>query len=180
MCQRTQPSELSETYKGVDWMGWAMPVFSKKPAKLKIMFVDEMNDLQSQIAEYFLNEMYGDLYEATSSGPKWDCIDCELISSMYQLGYDIRACSAKDFKSKKLPKKPDYIVFLEKATYDRIKDIIPWDSKQILKDFGRKAGFEKATDDLELFHCYCDLVEEVRVWVRDTFKDPASLESLVA
>lgn len=156
-----------------------MSVFSKKPAKLKVMFVDEMNDLQSQVAEYFLNEMYGDMYEASSAGPKWDCIDCELISSMYQLGYDIRACSAKDFKAKKLPKKIDYIVFLEKATYDRIKDIIPWESKQILKDFGRKTGFEAATDDLELYHCYSAMIEEVRKWVEETFRDPANLESLV-
>lgn len=150
----------------------------KASGKVKVMFVDEMNDLQSQIAQYFLNEMYGDMYEAYSAGPKWDCIDCELISAMYQEGYDIRAETAKDFRQKKLPGKLDYIVFLEKATYDRIKDVIPWDAPQILSDFGRKSDFD-ATDDCELFECYKKLIEKVRVWVQETFRDPAALGSLV-
>jgi arsenate reductase len=139
-----------------------------------------MNDLQSQIAEYFLNEMYGDTYEVCSAGPKFDYIDCELISVMYQEGYDIRAGRAKDFREKKIPAKLDYIVFLEKATYDRIKEVIPWDAPQILFDFGRKNNFEAATDDAELAECYKELIEKVRVWVQDTFKDPEKLESMVA
>ena len=92
----------------------------KKPKvaeKVKILLVDEHNDLQSQVAEYFINEMYGDLYEVQSAGPNFDCIDCELVSVMYQIGYDIRPCRAKDFREKKIPAKLDYIIFLEKATY---------------------------------------------------------------
>ena len=155
-----------------------MAIF-KRSTKLKVMFVDEMNDLQSQVAEFFLNDMFGGVYEAYSAGPKWDCIDVELISSMYQNGYDIRACNSKDFKAKELPDKLDYIVFLEQTTYDRIKDIIPWDAKQIVKDFGRKPDFNKATDDLELFQCYTKLIEDVRNWVGETYKDPDSLDELV-
>ena len=143
------------------------------------MFVDELNDLQSQIAEYFVKEMYPDLYEVHSAGPRWDCIDCELISVMYQQGYDIRRWAAKDFRNKKLAQKLEYVVFLEKATYDRIKDVIPWDAKQILKDFGRKENFETATDDQELYECYSRLIESVKNWVEETFKDPANLETLV-
>ncbi len=156
-----------------------MALRKKDTQKIKIMFVDEMNDLQSQIAEYFVKEMYGDLYDVHSAGPKWDCIDCELISVMYQNGYDIRPWRAKDFKDKKLPDPLDYIVFLEQATYDRIKDIIPWDAPQILKDFGRKENFESATDDLELYNCYLDLINKVKDWVEETFKDPSKLESMV-
>lgn len=152
---------------------------NKKSDKMKILLVDEFNDLQSQIAEYFIEEMYGDVYDVHSAGPKFDCIDCELVSVMYQVGYDIRPERAKDFREKKIPAKLDYIIFLEKATYDRIKSVIPWDAPHILKDFGRKKGFDKATDDAELAECYKELIEEVRVWVEETFKDPENLKSLV-
>ena len=152
---------------------------SKDAEKVKILLVDEHNDLQSQVAEYFINEMYGDMYEVNSAGPNFDCIDCELVSVMYQIGYDIRPCRAKDFREKKIPPKLDYIIFLEKATYDRIKKVIPWDAPQILQDFGRKDNFEEATDDLELAECYKAFIERVRVWVEDTFADPENLKSMV-
>lgn len=151
----------------------------KAKAKTKILLVDEMNDLQSQIAEYFILEMYGNLYDVHSAGPRFDYIDCELISVMYQLGYDIRSWRAKDFRDKKIPGKLDYIVFLEKATYDRIKDVIPWEAPQIMYDFGRKNNFEEATDDLELYECYKEFIEKVRVWVEETFADPEKLKSMV-
>ena len=151
----------------------------KDSRKIKIMFVDETNDLQSQIAEFFLHEFYSDTYEEYSAGPKQDCIDCELVSVMYQEGYDIRQERSKDFRDNTLPGKPDYIVFLEKATYDRIKDVIPWDAPQILMDFGRRSNFEGATDDAELAECYIKLIDRIKNWVKETFKDPATLDSRI-
>ena len=157
-----------------------MALFGKKDDKVKIMFIDEMNDLQSQVAEYFVKELYSDKYEVWSAGPKFDYIDCELISVMYQNGYDIRAWIAKDFKMKKMPQKFDYLIFLEKATYDRIKDVVPYDAKQICFDFGRKENFDSATDDRELYDCYVKLIESVRDWVKENLKDPENLEALAA
>ena len=144
------------------------------------MFLDEMNDLQSQIAEYFAKEFYSDKYEVWSAGPKFDFIDCELISVMYQNGYDIRAWNAKDFKAKKMPQKFDYLIFLEKSTYDRIKDVVPYDAKKICFDFGRKENFESATDDRELYDCYVKLIESVRDWVKENLRDPENLGVLAA
>lgn len=152
---------------------------SKTGVKKKILLVDEYNDLQSQIAEYFVKEMYGDLYDVHSAGPKFDCVNCELISVMYQLGYDIRAERSKDFRDKKIPGKLDYIIFVEKKTYDRIKDVIPWEAPQIMEDFGRKDNFDEATDDVELYECYKALVEKVKAWVETTFADPESLKTKV-
>ena len=152
---------------------------SKAVEKVKILLVDEFNDLQSQVAEYFIREMYGDLYEVHSAGPKFECIDCELVSVMYQLGFDIRAGRSKDFRAKEIPLHVDYILFLEKATYDRIKTVIPWDAPQILQDFGRKDNFDEATDDVELFECYKAFIEKVSAWVEETFADPERLKSMV-
>ena len=148
--------------------------------KPRILFVDEKNDLQSQIAEYFVREMYGDMYDVYSAGPSSDCIDCELISVMYQMNYDIRSCGSKDFNCEDLPETFDMVFFLEGATYDRIAKDIPWKVPSCLKDFGRKENFDQATDDMELYECYKRLIENVRTWVDENFDDPSKLKSMVA
>ena len=145
--------------------------------KIAVLFVDETNDLQSQIAEHFLTEFYSDIYEIRSAGPKNDHVDCELVAVMYQNGHDIRRATSKDFAAKNMIKY-DYIVFLQKETYDRIREVIPFKGKHILKDFGSRADF-KATDDKELADCYTSLTEAVKEWVRETFSSPENLERLV-
>jgi protein-tyrosine-phosphatase len=145
--------------------------------KVAVLFVDEMNDLQSQIAEHFLLEYYGNIYEVRSAGPKNDFVDCELISVMYQNGYDIRRATSKAFDAKNMIEY-DYLIFLQKETYDRIRDVIPFKGKHILKDFGSRADF-KATDDKELAECYENLTDRVKEWVKETFASPETLEKLV-
>jgi len=145
--------------------------------KTAILFVDEMNDLQSQIAEHFLTEMYPDAYEVRSAGPKHDHVDCELVAVMYHNGYDMRRATSKDFNANNMIPY-DYIVFLQKETYDRIHEIIPFTGKHILKDFGKKADC-KATDDRELAEWYSVLTENVKEWVKETFSSPDNLERSV-
>lgn len=152
---------------------------TKSKHKIKILFVDEFNDLQSQIAEYFIKKMYNDVYDVFSAGPKHNCIDCELVSVMYQMGYDIRSMKAKDFNEKEIPLELDYIVFLEKTTYNEVKDSIPRSAPKILVDFGRKDNFDKATNDIELVDHYKQLIENVRTWVERTFIDFEKLKSMV-
>jgi protein-tyrosine-phosphatase len=146
-------------------------------SKVAVLFVDEMNDLQSQIAEHFLLEFYGDVYEVRSAGPRNDHIDCELISVLYQNGIDIRRATSKSFDAKTMIEY-DFIVFLQKETYERIRSVIPFNGKHILKDLGGKADF-KATDDKELADCYMNLTNAVRDWVKETFATPDDLEKLV-
>jgi protein-tyrosine-phosphatase len=145
--------------------------------KVSVLFVDETNDLQSQIAEYFLTELYGDVYEVRSAGPKHDFVDCELISVMYQNGYDMRRSTSKDFSANTMIKF-DYIVFMQQETYDRVHGIMPFGGKHILRDFGSRKDF-KATDDHELAQCYSALTESVKEWITGTFSSPEDLEKLV-
>ena len=145
--------------------------------KISILFVDELNDLQSQIAEYFLTSMYGDIYEVRSAGPRHDCVDCELVAVMYQNGHDIRRAASKDFTARNMITY-DYVIFMQKETYDRIHEIIPFEGKQILKDFGSRKDF-KATDDASLAMCYTDLIERVKEWVKETFSLSDNLDKLV-
>jgi len=146
--------------------------------KTAVLFIDEMNDLQSQIAEYFLTKFYGDVYEVRSAGTKKDCVDCELLSIMYQSGHDIRRTAvSKDLNARNMIDY-DYIVFLQKVTYDDVHDRLTFPGKHILKDFGGRESF-KATDDLELANCYIALIEEIGAWVEETFSSPDNLNKMV-
>jgi protein-tyrosine-phosphatase len=136
-----------------------------------------MNDMQSQRAEYFLSEFYGATYEVRSAGPRNDHVDCELVSVMYQNGHDIRRSVSKDFAAKNMIVY-DHIVFLQKDTYERIRDVIPFTGKHILKDFGKREDL-KATDDAELAQCYLDLIVSVKEWVRETFSSLDNVEKIV-
>ncbi len=157
-------------------------MFKKKDTKLRVLFVDQKNDFVSQIAEYFANKLYPDVYEVYSAGPEKDFIDCELISAMYQNGEDLRRQVSKDFKDKDFLREDeeyDYVVFLEKSTFDEWASKTPWKGKQILAPMRTRQEYT-ATDDLELFQDYIRSMEEVRGWVKANMKDPEALKSLVS
>lgn len=150
----------------------------RRSDRIRVLFIDETNGLQSQVAEYFLNRMYPEVYEAFSAGPRFDCIDCELIASMFQNGHDIRGQRAKDFRSKQIPVEFDYLVFLERDTYERIGPHVPYDAPHILMDFGGGRDL-RAEDDRGLFEAYTALIGRVRDWVGSAFRDPGGLEGMV-
>ncbi len=157
-------------------------MFKKKDTKLRVLFVDQKNDFVSQIAEYFANKLYPDAYEVYSAGPEKDFIDCELISAMYQNGEDLRRQVSKDFKDRDFLREDeeyDYVVFLEKSTFDEWASKTPWKGKQILAPMRTRQEYT-ATDDLELFQDYTRSMEEVKGWVKANMKDPETLKSLVS
>ncbi len=157
-------------------------MFKKKDTKLRVLFVDQKNDFVSQIAEYFANKLYPDTYEVYSAGPEKEFIDCELISAMYQNGEDLRRQVSKDFKDKDFLREDedyDYVVFMEKSTFDEWASKTPWKGKQILAPMRTRQEYT-ATDDLELFQDYTRSMEEVKGWVKANMKDPETLKSLVS
>lgn len=151
---------------------------SKKP---RILFVDKKNDFTSQVAEYYAKKFYGDRYEIYSAGPEHDFVDCELISVMYREGEDMRRQISKDFRDQEnLPEDGEFdiVVYLQSGVFEEWASKTPWQGKQILCDFGIVSDF-RATDDLELFSCYSDLVVKVRKWVEDNLSDYEKLKSTV-
>ncbi len=154
---------------------------SKVAKKVRILFVDSQNNASSQLAEFYTKELYSDLYEAYSAGPKKDIIDCDLLSAMYRRGDDLRNMVSKDFKDTKfLPEDAEYdfIVWTEKAVFEDLHNDSPWAGKQILADMGTRAEFT-ATDDVELDQCFCEMADRVRAWVKENLADPGKLPGLV-
>ncbi|MDR1690577.1 MAG: hypothetical protein LBR42_01865, partial [Candidatus Methanoplasma sp.] len=153
-----------------------------KEKRLKVLFIDEKNDLTSQLAEYFTREYFGSKYEVYSAGPKHDLVDCELISVMYQRGEDMRRQVSKDFKDRDyLRDDEDYdlVIFLRKSVFDEWAKRTPWQGKQIVFELGTTEDFT-ATDDLELANCYSGLIDKVSAWVKENMADPEKLRTMIS
>lgn len=153
----------------------------KKP-KISILFVEQKNDYLSQMAEYFTNKLFPEMYEAYSAGPEHDIVDCEMISSMYQNGEDIRRQISKDFKDKSITCKGgdyDYIIYLDKSSFKEWSKKGYWRGKQILVTMKPRSEFN-ATDDLELHNEYVAVMNEVNLWVLENLCDPKKLDQLVS
>jgi len=157
-------------------------MFKKQEKKLRVLFVDEKNNLTSQLAEYFTKKMFDNLYEVYSAGPEHDIIDCEIISVMYQRGEDMRRQIAKDFRDQdNLPADAvfDIVIFLREPVFKEWSPKTPWKGIQILQEMGTTADFN-ATDDLELAECYSEMIDRVRAWVKDNMGDINKLRSMVS
>ena len=155
---------------------------SKDVKKIRVLFIDSKNDLSSQIAEYYTNQMFPSKYEAYSAGPEHDIIDCDMLSVMYQRGEDLRNMVSKDFQNTAhLPEdaRYDVIVYPEKAVFEELAPQSPWKGKQILADMGKRSEFQ-CDDDAGLAHCISDLADKVQAWVKENMADTEKLLSLVS
>lgn len=158
-------------------------MFKKKASKQKVrvLFVEQKNDFASQMAEYFTRQLYDDMYEIYSAGPEKDIMDCDMISSMYDSGEDIRRQVSKDFKDRDyLREDEDYdvVIYMDKPTFDEWSGKTPWKGKQFLAQIRQRSEYT-ATDDLELFNEYVASMNEVKEWVRVNLKDPEALKTMV-
>ncbi|MCL2317758.1 MAG: hypothetical protein FWC44_01685 [Methanomassiliicoccaceae archaeon] len=157
-------------------------MLGKKERPIKVLFVEEKNDLISQLAEYFTREYYGSKYEVYSAGPKKDLVDCELISIMYQKGEDMRRQVSKTFKDRDyLREDEDYdlIVYFQKKVFDEWAKRTPWQGKQVLFEMDGTETFQ-ATDDLELANCYSELIDRVSRWVKENMADPEKMRKMIS
>jgi protein-tyrosine-phosphatase len=156
-------------------------MFGKKEKTVRVLFVEEKNDLISQLAEYFTKQYFGNKYDVYSAGPKKDMVDCELISVMYQRGEDMRRQVSKDFKDRDyLREEEDYdiVIYLQKSVFDEWAKRTPWQGKQILCELERTENF-MATDDLELANCYLELIDKMSILVKEYMSDPEKLRSMI-
>ncbi len=149
-------------------------------SRISLMFVDINNDLQSQIAEYYVNKFYPKIYQAFSGGPEPKTVDCDLIITLYERGEDIRRHRSKGFESEYLLEDHDYdyVVYLHKSVFDEYSPKTVWKGKQILVDMGTRDDFV-ATDDRELTEEMWKMNLKIRDWVKETLENPENLKKLV-
>ncbi len=149
--------------------------------RISVLFVDQKNELQSQLAEFYANEIAPETYQVFSAGPESDLVDCDMIISLFADGQDIRRQRSKTFDSELLPldNNFDFVVYTHKSVFDEYAHKTIWKGKQILADMGTKEEFT-ATDDKELSEEYLKMANRIRQWVKDNMSDPENLKKLVS
>lgn len=163
------------------WSGMALLKRSKGGPEVRVLFVDAMNDLSSQLAEYYCRQLFSNKYQMYSAGPKHDIIDCDLLSTMYTLGEDLRDQVSKDFSDDRfLPEDGqfDFVIYTDGTVFDKLAKKSPWQGKQIRAHLGRREEFT-CSDDAELAEEMAAMADRVRKWVSDNMDDPEKLKSLV-
>lgn len=91
-----------------------------RPARKRILFVCTHNAARSQMAEGWVNFLYGDRYEAFSAGTAPSRVDSRAIQVMAEVGIDLsrhRSKSLDEFRGRRF----DYVV----TVCDRAKGICP-------------------------------------------------------
>ncbi len=159
-----------------------MALLKKAEKKCSVLFVDSLNDLSSQLAEYYTRKFYPGLYDVYSAGPKHEIVDCDLLSVMYCNGEDLRDQVSKDFADERfLPKDNqfDIVVYTEKGVFDSLVHKSPWQGRQICAHMGCRDEFT-ATDDAELAEQLLAMADRVSAWVKENMDDPEKLRSLVS
>ena len=133
--------------------------------KKKVLFVCTHNSARSQMAEAFLNSVYGDLYEASSAGTEPTAVNPRVVAAMKEIGLNLsgnRSKSVDEFLGQEL----DLIVTL----CDQAQETCPFFpgglkyDHQGFKDPGSCSGSEE-----EILACVRRIRDEIRVWVRHTF-----------
>ena len=126
--------------------------------KEKVLFICTHNSARSQMAEGFLNALYGDRYEGSSAGIEPARVNPYAIKVMAEIGIDIskyRSKSIEDFRGKNF----DYVV----TVCDHAKEVCPFfpGEKILHRSFEDPSEFKGNEDEI---------LEEVRR-VRDEIKD---------
>jgi arsenate reductase (thioredoxin) len=139
----------------------------RKPAneRKKVLFICTYNSARSQMAEAFLNQLHGDLYQAWSAGTKPSQVHPLAVKAMAETGIDIsgnRSKSLEEFMDKTW----DVVV----TVCDNAREACPFfpgAHKQIHRGFEEPSAARGGEDEeLSVFRRVRD---EIRAWVTETF-----------
>lgn len=136
-----------------------------KHKKRKVLFVCTHNSARSQMAEGFLNSLYGNRYEAYSAGTEPSEVNPHAIQVMSEMGIDIskhRSKSAQEFIEQEF----DYVI----TVCDKAKKTCPFfpgGKRHLHKSFEDPVLFEGNEDDtLSEFR---QVRDEIKAWISKEF-----------
>lgn len=132
--------------------------------KKKVLFLCTHNSARSQMAEGFLNTLYGDRYEAQSAGITPTQINPYVIQAMAEIGIDISKKSSKnieEFRGSNF----NYVVTLCVNARERCP-FFPGE-KIIHKAFKDPSQFKGSEE--EILKGVRRVREKIREWIKETF-----------
>lgn len=133
--------------------------------KKKVLFICTHNSARSQMAEGFLNALYGDLYEAYSAGTEPSRVNPYAIRAMAEIGIDISHHRSKHLREF-LGMEFDYVI----TVCDSAKDSCPFFPggkryiHQGFEDPSKAQGSEE-----EIMEKFRRIRDEIRAWVESFF-----------
>ena len=137
----------------------------KSKHKKKVLFVCTHNSARSQMAEGFLNSLYGNRYEAYSAGIEPSVVNPHAIQVMSELGIDIsnhRSKSAREFIDQEF----DYVI----TVCDHAKETCPFfpgDKRYLQKSFEDPVLFE--SNEADTFSVFRQVRDEIKAWICKEF-----------
>jgi arsenate reductase len=137
--------------------------------KKKVLFICTHNSARSQMAEGFLNALYGDRYEGFSAGIEPTQINPHAVKVMAEIGIDIsthHSKSIEDFRGKNF----NYVI----TVCDYAKKTCPFfpGEKILHKGFEDPSDF-KGTEDVVLKEVR-RVRDEIKDWLEITFGKESS------
>ncbi|MGD9131523.1 MAG: arsenate reductase ArsC [Candidatus Bathyarchaeota archaeon] len=131
----------------------------------KVLFVCTHNSARSQMAEAFLNALYGGRYEGYSAGVTPATVNPYVVKAMAEIGIDIsgnRSKSIEEFRGENF----DYVV----TVCDGARESCPFfpGEKIIHKGFEDPSKF--AGSEEEILKQVRRVRNEIKEWIKETFR----------
>ena len=135
--------------------------------KKKVLFICTHNSARSQIAEGFLNALYGDQYEAHSAGVEPTQINPDVVKVMSEIGIDVSKQHSKSIKAFH-GITFDYVV----TVCDHAKESCPFfpGEKNLHKNFEDPSSFKGGED--EILEQFRHVRDEIKNWIERVFRIP--------
>ena len=132
--------------------------------KKNVLFICAHNSARSQMAEAFLNALYGSKYKAHSAGTEPAKVNPYAVKVMAEVGIDIskhRSKSIEEFRGKNF----NHVV----TVCDHAKEVCPFfpGEKILHKGFDDPSEFEGAED--KILGEVRRVRDEIKAWIEKTF-----------
>lgn len=144
---------------------------SKDRKRKHIIFICTHNSARSQMAEGFLNSLYGDKYEAFSAGTEPSHVKPHAIKVMAEIGIDI-----SNYRAKSVFEFPEAQMDLAVTVCDKAKETCPFfPAKAVLHHpFADPETFTGSED--EILEKFRKLRDEIKTWVEQFFSDEDAID----
>lgn len=144
-----------------------MDAVKKNSNKKTALFICTHNSARSQMAEGFLNHLYGDRYEAFSAGTEPSKVHPLAVAVMKEVGVDISSHQSKSVE-KFIHQDINYVV----TVCDKAKQSCPFfpGGKEILHQGFEDPSQASGSKD-EILETFRRIRDDIKEWIKETFGD---------
>lgn len=132
--------------------------------KKKVLFICTHNSARSQMAEAYLNKLYGEEYDAYSAGIEPANINLYVVRVMAEIGVDLskaRSKSVEEFRGEVF----DYVV----TVCDHAREVCPFFPGEVFLHKGFRDPSTFKCSEVEILKETREVRDEMKNWLIETF-----------